>query len=305
MASRFGSVPKHAPSDYEINDILVDLEALVDAGTAVHFRAAERRWTRLMQIERLPTNENPTAVCFLFTVGDRDGAQQGFQHMETGEVRIPRRHQMEGNARSAHLLVHLTRVGSSYPSLLEDMEGLGKTNISETLSALLKLTGSYEFSDTEDEIKSCRPTWILEAVEDRGLQKELESGQRLRYLELVTENSEQDFDEVEDVTIEQETLRVTLDDDSLRGSRLVTKIRELAAFGRSKGFTKVKVIYKRPDAAGNRTVTYDTQREDAEDFLIKRIKKLTLNEEHPAVRDDISRELAASMAATLTSWNAE
>jgi len=75
-----------------------------------------------MHVEWLPKKANATQACLLFTVGDRDGAPQGLQHMETGDVRIPPRDDKEGNARSAHLLISLAQSDNGYRALLEDVD---------------------------------------------------------------------------------------------------------------------------------------------------------------------------------------
>lgn len=301
----FGAVPQGAPTDFDIADVIGDLEGVIGSDDAVHFREADRKWTRLMFVEWLPNKATATHACLLFTVGDRDGAPQGLQHMDTGDVRIPPRDDKEGNARSAHLLISLTKSGNGYRALLEDVDSVGKTNLKESVTAMLKKCSVFEYENEDGNRRECRPTFKLDPVEDRDLQNIVSTTKELRYFELIKTNVEEDFDEDAHAVVDQETLRVRIEDDTLAGQGLWAAAKSIWETARGKGFSKFRIVYRRPNEKNTHTVTYDTHREDAEDFLIKRTKRVPLDEKHPEVREDISPELLDKMTAILAHWQAQ
>jgi hypothetical protein len=302
----FGVVPQGAPKNFPMTAVIEDLEKLVDTPHAVHFREAERKWTRLMQVEWFPDKENAEFACLLFTVGDRDGALDALQHMATGEVRTPERDDLEGNARSAQLLVELKNIeGEPYRALLESVDMLGKTNLNETVTALLRLHSKFPFKDADGEEHTCRPVFRLDAVEDRDLTGLVTDTTQLRYFVLIEEGIHEDYDEQNQSEIIQRTVRVKVDNKNLAGKQLWDVAKKIYAKARGQGFNKFKIVYRRPNEKNTTSVTYDTHAEDAEDFLIKRIKKLDLKTDHDTARKSISVELRDKMVELLKKWIAD
>ncbi|MFT3755292.1 MAG: hypothetical protein QM769_05000 [Pseudoxanthomonas sp.] len=297
----FGAVPQGAPKDFPIKDVLSDLDDIAGTDDAVHFREEERKWTRLMDVQWLPNKKNAEFACLLFTVGDRDGALDALQHMETGVVRTPERDDLEGNARSAQLMIEVADKGP-YRGILESVDMVGKTNINETLTALLRQHSEFTYKNEDGDEKDCRPTFKLDAVEDRDITGMVTDTKQLRYFVLIEEGLHEDYDEENKSEVIQRTARVRVDDKNLAGKALWDLAKMIYQKARGEGYNKFRIVYRRPNEKNATSVTYDTHAEDAEDFLIKRIKKIELKDSHDTARKEISVELRDKMLALLEKW---
>jgi hypothetical protein len=296
-------VPHDGPLDMRLRDVLQRLEGLMTANRAVHRVDGDQQSVRISDLRWYPNAEDPAIACMLLTYGDVRGSDPSFNNMDTGTVRTVRKGRNEANAVSAHLIMKLrARIVNGrrhYAALLEDIPGIGKTKIQPAITALLKNCPAFRYTDAENQAADARPKFILDPAESEDLASEVTRG-TLKYFVLVRDIPTTELDEETTIEEVQETLKIKPADPEVTGRLNITNLfGKVAALARRKRYNEVKVVYNRRDGR-NRTISLDTPREDAEDFLIKKIDKIELNQSLEHARERISDELFNKMRAILT-----
>lgn len=291
-------VPADGPMDIPLTGVLRRLDALVQAGSAVHRLDHDQKTVRVSQVQFYPSEQQPTHACLLLTYGDVTGADPSFGNMQTGAIRTARKRANEANAVSAHLVVKLryrTRNGKRwYDALLEDVPGIGKTKIQPVLTALLCQCEHYGYENAEGQQDRARPRFVLEPKESEDLNRDVSRGS-LKYFVAVKELEHMALDEegyIEEVQESRKLLPAEVVDGT--APTFMQRLTNVIRWASGNGYDRVKVVYHRNDGR-NRTITLDSPREDAEDLLIKKIDKIELDMAIDQASDSIRAELVERM----------
>lgn len=291
-------VPLDGPMHISLTATLRRLNARVQAGSAVHKLDHEQKVVRVSQIAFYPNERQPTHACLLLTYGDVTGADPSFGNMQTGAIRTARKRTNEANAVSAHLVVKLRFKSSHgnhwYDALLEDIPGIGKTKIQPALTAMLRECQGFDYVDMEGRNAQARPSFVLEPKDAEDLSRDV-SGGSLKYFIAVKELAHTALDEEGYIEEVQETRKLRpADTVDGNGPTFLERLKNVFRWASANGYGQVKVVYDRRDGRG-RTITLDSPREDSEDFLIKKIEKLELNNAIDQASDSIRDELVQRM----------
>src|SRR6185312_17379835 len=106
------------------------------------------------------------------------------------------------------------------------------------------------------------------------------------------------FDDELDVKITREEIKLKPKDKVIGNGSIKSWLGKLAKSAKAQNYDRVRVHYERKDGK-NRSITFGTHREDAEDFLIKRIDKISLKTVVAQTHNKPCEELVKAMVAQL------
>ncbi|MDY4296845.1 MULTISPECIES: hypothetical protein [unclassified Xanthomonas] len=296
-------VPSKAPNVMPISELRQILEETIAAGNVTFHPdpANKDEVVTLDFVHMYPVPAYPTHMVLLFTYTNKSGADPGFRNLDTGSSRTAPKKKGEGNATSAHLVISLKdkhRKGHSYwPAILEDVGGLGKTKMQAALNHFIASRRNFSFKDEEGNVVAASARFYLDGLDDQKLEKDMEKG-RISYFVAIKEKKDKpSFDELTGLRVASQITKLKPSkefDGPVKG--WLNKIAEAC---RGQGYDKVRVHYVRQDGK-NRSLTFGTHREDAEDFLIKQVDRIVLQnidlaQTHPAPCVDLIKAMTALM----------
>jgi hypothetical protein len=244
----------------------------------------------------------PEALVLLFSYCDVKGADPGFKNLKTRAKRTEHKKQNEAVAASAHLVIWLKQKTrnkySYYPALIEDVESLGKTKMQNAITAMVGASKNFSFKDEDGTPKAAHLRFQMFGLDDEQVTEDV-SGGTLSYFVAIRERKDAPiFDDELGVKVTREEVKLKTKEKIFGTKGIKIWLKKLAKSAEEKNFDRVRVHYERKDGK-NRSITFGTHREDAEDFLIKRIDKISLTTIVGQTHDKPCAELVEKMVALL------
>lgn len=253
------SAPEHAP-EINLDEIIAMVEQAVNRNQAIKMMNNDTASIRIAKIEIKADH-----VRLLIQYANKNVTDPVFMHMKKFVLRPVSRLRGEGVAVSGHAV--LGRVKSqtdgSYPLLIEEVPGLGKSNIQPFMRSLFKAVsdGNFFFNNDEKNHKEEKYMPVVEIFDDPSVafQEDLSNG-FVREIELVSRNlgGESDFDEDGFFYENVRTVRIGIVEQKIG---IIHKIRSLMKTAKDKGYTNIKIRYVKPQGK-SRTLTMGTTVED-------------------------------------------
>ncbi|MFA6231180.1 MAG: hypothetical protein WC617_13550 [Rhodanobacter sp.] len=244
----------------------------------------------------------PEALVLLFSYSNVKGADPGFKNLKTRKKRTEQKKPDEAVAASAHLVILLQQKSrkkhSYFPALIEDVEGLGKTKMQHAITGMIGAKQHFSFKNEDGHTKPAFARFEMLGLDDEQVEEDAAGG-ALSYFVAIRELREaRSFDDELDVKITREEVKLKPKEKIEGDGSIKAWLKKLAKSAHDQDYDKVRVHYQRKDGK-NRSITFGTHREDAEDFLIKRIDKIELKTIVAQTHDVPCTELVKAMVAHL------
>lgn len=270
-------IPKKAPNVFSIDELKNVLSAVVGTPNAVHVfdqKKADEAVTLDFADYLMVGREQYLLLLFSYT--NKNGADPGFRHMTTGVNRTEQKKTGEAVAASAHLLIStkpkIAGGKSFWPALIEDVAGIGKTKMQAAVTAMIAASLRFSFQDEEGKVIAAHAKFFLKGLDEEDVVKDVQGGKLSYFVAIREKVAEPQFDEAAPVVVSREEVKLKPVGDGLLDD--VKKLfSSVAKASKKHGYDKVRVHYARKDGKG-RTLTFGTHREDAEDFLIRKVEKI-------------------------------
>jgi hypothetical protein len=303
MESGFRWVPHQAPDMLDVKGLGQILEKVVGTSDADQFPDPKNKdeVVSLDSVTYYPPSK-PEALVLLFSYSNAKGADPGFKNLKTRKKRIEQKKADEGVAASAHLVIWLKqktrKKHSFYPALIEDVEGLGKTKMQQAITAMIGARQKFTFKDEDGSVRAAHARFEMLGLDDEQVTEDA-SGGTLSYFVAIREMRDAPtFDDELGIRITREEVKLKTKEKIIGGKSVKDWLAKLAKKAKAKNFDKVRVHYERKDGK-NRSITFGTHREDAEDFLIKRIDKISLKTLVAQTHNEPCDELVKAMVGHL------
>jgi hypothetical protein len=271
-------VPAKAPNVMTLDELHAVLASVLGTKDALHFPDQTKR-DEAITLDRaeMRTIGGLKALVLMFSYTNQNGADPGFREMVAGTNRTEPKKKNEAVASSAHLVISTVphgRAGSlPWAAMLEDVAGVGKTKMQSAVTAMIKAKLNFSWKDADGQVRGADARFVLDGRDSDDVAKEIENG-TLAYFVAIKESKEApDFDEDGFLVTTREEIK--LKPTGKDGISMKDLLKKVGKIGKQLGYEKVRVHYKRVDGKG-RSMTYGTHREDAEDFLIKRVELIKL-----------------------------
>lgn len=303
MESGFRWVPHEAPDMLDLKTLGQVLETVVGTNDADQF-PDPRNKDELVSLDSVTyyPPSNPEALVLLFSYSNVKGADPGFKNLATKKKRTEPKKKNEAVAASAHLVIMLKqrtrKKHSYYPALIEDVSGLGKTKMQQAITSIINAKKRFSFKDENGNVKAAHPRFEMLGLDDEQVTEDADGGTMSYFVAIRELRKPTTFDDDLGIKVTREEVKLK-PAERVAGDRSVKAwLTKLAKAARAKDYDKVRVHYERKDGK-NRSITFGTHREDAEDFLIKRIDKIPLKTAVGQTHDEPCEELVKAMVAHL------
>lgn len=303
MESGVRWVPQRAPNTLTALELGAILEEVVDTPEADQ-RVDDKNADEMVSLDSVSyyPSDDPEVLVLLFSYSNIKGADPGFKNLKTRAKRTESAKSNEAVAASAHLVIRLEEQFrnkySYYPALIEDVGGIGKTKMQRAITQMIGARRTFGFKD-EHGTHAANARFVMAGLDDEQVEDDV-SGGRLSYFVAIRERRDNpSFDDDLKVKVTREEVKLKAAKDAEIGSNVKEWFGKLAKSAKEKNFDKVQVHYVRKDGK-NRSITFGTHREDAEDFLIKRIEKIPLETVVAQIHDEPCEELVMAMADRLS-----
>lgn len=271
-------VPSRAPNAMTLNELHDVLKTVVGTKDALHHPDQNKKDEAItLDHAEMMTLNGLKSLVLIFSYTNQNGADPGFREMVAGKNRTEPKKKNEAVAASAHLVISTVPHGRSgslpWAALIEDVTGVGKTKIQSAVSAMIRSRLRFTWQDEDGKVQAADARFVLDGRDCDDVTEEIEKGTLAYFVAIKESEVAPEFDaEGYFVTSKEEVrLKPTWKD----GISVKDLMKKVAKIGARHGFEKVRVQYQRSDGKG-RSLTYGTHREDAEDFLIKRVEKIEL-----------------------------
>lgn len=300
MESGFRWVPAQAPAMLDMKTLGTLLENVVKTSHAVqHLDPKNKDEAVSLDSVTFYPKSRPEFLVLLFSYTNVRGADPGFKNLKTRKNRTEAKKADEAVAASAHLVISLNQKSrkkhSYYPALIEDITGLGKTKMQQAITMMIATQKTFSFKDEDGKTRAANVKFEMTGLDDEQVSEDASAG-RLSYFVAIKERKNHPlFDDTLTARITREEVKLKPAKDEIGGSFIET-LASIGKVAKRKGYDKVQVHYVRKDGK-NRSITFGTHREDAEDFLIKRIDKIELKntvvaQTHDAPCDELVKAMA-------------
>lgn len=303
MESGFRWVPREAPDMLDMKQLGALLEKVVGTKDADQYPDPKNHdeVVSLDSVTYYPPSK-PEALVLLFSYSNVKGADPGFKNLRTRTKRTEKKRTDEAVAASAHLVIWLKQKDrkkhSYYPALIEDVEGLGKTKMQSAITSIIGVKQRFSFKDEDGHARAAAVKFEMLGLDDEQVTDDV-SGGTLSYFVAIRERKDApSFDDELDVKITREEVKLKPKEKVIGNRSVKAWLNKLSKSARAKDYDRVRVHYERKDGK-NRSITFGTHREDAEDFLIKRIDKIELKTTVAQTHDKPCEELVKAMVAQL------
>lgn len=303
MEAKVEWVPHIAPNVMEIDELANLLTGV--PGSAIASQRVDAlsgdEYVTLDAVQWWPANK-PVALVLLFSCTNKLGADPGFRNVVNGTNRTEAKKQDEGLSSSAHLVIRKNAIegehGRYWPALLEDVPNIGKTKIQAALTTILGLRGVFTFNDNGTE-ETASPRFKLHSQEGEDLIKDIGAGQLSYFVAIRERKPSVKFDEIPGLEPVEQTQKFKFGKDFQPDGGMKDFLKKICGASKSAGYKKIRVQYRRPDGK-NRSLTLGTHREDAEDFLIKKIEQIDMSASPlPQMHTTVSSPLVTEMIKKL------
>jgi hypothetical protein len=303
MEAQVSWVPHTAPNTMSITELGDALASIL--GTPVASQRVDAangdEYVTLDAVQYWPPNK-PVALVLLFSCTNKAGADPGFRNVINGANRTEAKKTNEGISSSAHLVIRLKEVSeadeSYWPAVLEDVPSIGKTKIQSAVTSMIGTVRKYTY-DNNGTKEPASPRFQLHSQEGEDLVKDIGEGQ-ISYLVATRERKpSKKFDEIPGLEPQEQTQKFKLEKGFKPDGGMKKFLLELCGASKSAGYKKIRVNYRRKDGK-NRSITLGTHREDADDFLIKKVERIDMTTcPLPQMHTVISKELVAEIVKKL------
>jgi hypothetical protein len=279
----------------------IPLEQLIDrwiarikAGNSVKLIKKDTAAIRIADVRRA-TKLNSIVLLLHYT--DTNVTDPAFSNLDTGKLRVEPKLDGEGIAVSAHVVINYKpydEEGVLYKILLEEVPGLGRSNLSPFIKAELKHVsqGLFEYPDPFDnnKVKGYLPAAEILGKPSKQFVEELNEGCVLKGIELVklTRSSP----EIDEEGFYTETSRhIKLIPDREHTKDIAGAVRRLTELAKREGYDDIKFRYKHPQGK-QKTATMGSTIGDVADALVNRSEVVKVDE----VLDQCSEKVVSSFA---------
>lgn len=218
-----------------------------------------------------------------------------FADLQKGTLRAEPKLEGEGVAISAHLMLGLRKSATTnlYPTLLEDVPGIGRTLLEPFLRSAFKNASSYTFTNESNKEHKTWPVPTMIIKQSEKLIKSLKSGGYLTEVEVTKFNAVGGFDKIDSLQ-EQKTTTVLKIAGRPTGEQAKDLLNKIKVFANSKGYFDMRVKWVNSQKE-RKSVSLGTARADAGDALYGRIERVSLTSPIPQCSEKIQPELKAIM----------
>jgi len=285
--------PNSAPDDFTMVELMDRLAAVTKQTNLVKMFNKETRALRLSDIKVL--NEQGAAV-LLWQFGDKNLADPAFCNMQTGDVRVEEKKELEGIAASCHMIISLDRSKNSiYHIVRERIPTLANYYFISALNTFFK---EYYPQKYRKEIKpnvykdgNYRAIINIDPLMAQTLREDLKRGV-LSGVELVKHHSiKERLDEGASIVEETKSLKVDItghfEGDKAVG--LLEKIKRIRP-----NYDDLIVRYKRNDSK-QKTVGVDMTVDDFSNIIYDKIERIFVNRKVEQCCIEIHKELFQKM----------
>lgn len=295
-------VPHYAPDMLDMRQLGSLLGSVVTTSAAVQFlNGGKEEAVSLDSVTYYPPSK-PEFLVLLFSYANVKGADPGFKNIKTRKNRTEQKKLDEGVAASAHLLISLKQSArkkhSYFPALLEDVNGLGKTKIQQAITAMVAARQRFQFKDEDGTVRAASARFEMIGLDDENVTDDAAGGHISHFVLIREKKDRPPFDDDLAVCITREEMKLKPSEEMLADGKIKKWLSKLSLAAKKKGFDRVQLHYVRKDGK-NRSITFGTHREDAEDFLIKRIDKIPLKTVVGQTHDAPCGELVSAMVGHL------
>ncbi len=287
------SSPSHAPR-IDLRTWIEDLEKLVDNDGAYKMVSNEAACYR---IRDLKVHEDHDCIAMLLEYSNSKASDPVFSKLKSSGLRSEPKQDGEGIAVSAHAVLRLEPTeegGQEFLFLLEEVPGLGRTNIENFVQTLFKgiMKQRLYFKDEEfnGKTRSYHPKIRILATPSKTFQDELQ-GAHIDGLELVERIQVKHFDEDNYYEEVVKTLRLKVVDHNGEDPNVLRKLMRKA---KKEGYDNVKIRYKK-NGGKRKTAVMGTDTDDVKDALVGRVEYI----EHTPGLAQCSDKIVTSYAAKI------
>lgn len=303
MESGFHWVPREAPDMLDMKQLGALLEKVVGTKDADQCPDPENpgETVTLDSVTYYPPSK-PEALVLLFSYCNVKGADPGFKNLKTRKKRTEAKKEDEANAASAHLVILMKqktrKKHSYYPALIEDVDSLGKTKMQRAITSMIGVKQRFSFKDEEGSVKQAHARFEMLGLDDEQVTKDASGGTFSYFVAIRELPGRPSFDDDLNIKKTREEVRLKPKDKVVGSASIREWLKKLAKSAEAQEFDRVRVHYARKDGK-NRSITFGTHREDAEDFLIKRIEKIPLKTPVAQTHAEPCEELIKAMFGLL------
>ncbi|MEZ9627854.1 hypothetical protein [Aliivibrio fischeri] len=292
-------IPTCAPI-ITLSDCLTDLKSAIDNGTAVYSMRNERVQIRIKQYTELfldkDNEEKGKALALLIQYVDSDASDPSFGKMDTGDIRVVPKEENEGLSVTAHLVIDLKSINEAMPTVhhavLEDVNGINKTNISSALTRILRDCTDLDFINEENQNRNkCRPQVKLDVNAGHKLKELLDKG-FVAGFKAVKYQTDVKLDEEGDLELKEEC--IILKSKHKRGEAALEMIKKAAKLAKDKEFSRLMVRYQN-DNKKQSTFNVSTREENFTDGLFAKSEKIILTDTIQQCEKELHKELTKKM----------
>lgn len=271
-------VPSRAPNVMTIKQLHAVLSSVVGTKDALHYPDQTKKDEAItLDCAEMRTINGLKALVLMFSYTNQNGADPGFREMIAGTNRTEAKKKNEAVASSAHLVISSVPHGRGgtlpWSALLEDVTGVGKTKMQSAVTAMIKSKLNFTWKDEDGKVQGADARFMLDGRDSDDVAQEIEAGTLAYFVAIKETQDAAGFDEDGFVVSTREEIK--LKPTGKEGLSMKELLKKVGKIGSRLGYEKVRVHYKRSDGKG-RSMTYGTHREDAEDFLIKRVELIKL-----------------------------
>ncbi len=290
------SKPEHAPV-ITLDSIIGVLERAVQDESAIYMMDNGDASIRIAEIRVAPDRSH---IQLLFQYANKIATDPVFMHFERHLLRTVHKLEGEGVAVSGHAVIgcHAAADGT-YPFLVEEVPGIGRTNVQKFLRKLFKTIteGMFIFRDEAENgrEKTYRPFAEVLGDPSASFEEDLRGGTMDR-IELVkfTQIGHGEFDEPGHFVEEQHVVKVRV----LEGRLLGAPLANLRSRARRAGFAEMKIRYTKSEGK-RRTAIMGTDSEDLESAAVVRTEMVQSANPLPQCSEHIETSFADHIASYL------
>lgn len=292
-------IPKESPT-ITLEHCLPNLKMAIEHGTAIHSMRDGRVQIRIKQYEEFlydkEDEEKGSALVFLIQYVDSDASEPSFGKMDTGDIRVFEKEDDEGLSVTAHLVVELKPISDAMPAVhnavLEDVNGINKTNISSALTKIFHNCTDLSFINEETKKNNkCRPKITLDINAGHKLDELFKKG-FISGFKAVKYHTDVKLDDEGDLEIKEES--IVFSSSRKRGEAAIEMIKKAAKLTNEKEFSHLMVRYQ-GDNNKQSTFKVDTRDENFIEGLFGKSEKVILGDTIQQCEKNIHQELTGKM----------
>ncbi|EIO5098533.1 TPA: hypothetical protein ACVU38_003851 [Vibrio parahaemolyticus] len=288
--------PNDAPI-MTLNECLPHLLELVDEDKAVYSMRHDRAQIRITDYTKWEYDEEGEgAITLLLQYTDSEASDPSFGNMDTGETRTVEKEEDEGLSVTAHLTVELQPAAKGMPNVynavLEEVNGINKTNINSALTSMLNDCTDFEFFDENvRRTKKCRPMARLDVNAGHKLEELVDKG-FVAGFKAVKYKTENKLDEEGDLELLEES--IVIGSKRKRGKAAMELIKKAAQIANKQNFSRLMVRYQ-DDNKKSKTFNISTREENFANGLFGKSEKIILGDTIQQCESEVHEELSEKM----------